>query len=138
MSSKEGLETNFYNKNNDTNKFPISDDINNYRMDKKIGEGRFSKVYLAIHKLTSEKVAIKIIYKNNDSSKDLLQRIKSEMEILKKVKHNNICKLFSIIETEQRIYIIQEYIEGIDLLLFILKRFICFQFIIFKIFINIW
>ena len=119
MSSKEGLETNFYNKNNDNGTIPISDDIINYKMDKKIGEGRFSKVYLAIHKLTSEKVAIKIIYKNNDSSKDLLQRIKSEMEILKKVKHNNICKLFSIIETEQRIYIIQEYIEGIDLLSFI-------------------
>ena len=59
MLSKEELETNSYNKNNGNGTIPISDDINNYKMDKKIGEGRFSKVYLAIHKLTSEKVAIK-------------------------------------------------------------------------------
>ena len=116
--SLNDLEKNFNKKNNDkitTN----SDDINNYKMDKKIGEGRFSKVYLAYHKLTSEKVAIKIIFKNKNKSPDFLDRIKSEIEILKKVKHNNISKLFSAIETEERIYLIQELIEGHDLLYFI-------------------
>ena len=101
---------------------PISDSINNYKMEQKIGEGRFSKVYQAIHKLTSEKVAIKIIFKNINTSHDLLKNVKSEIEILKRVKHNNICKLFSVIETDERIYIIQEYIEGNDLLFFIKQK----------------
>ena len=117
------MSLNYLEKNSDKkikdNILLNSDDINNYKMDKKIGEGRFSKVYLAIHKLTLEKVAIKIIFKNHNKSIDFLDRIKSEIEILKKVKHNNICKLFSIIETEERIYLIQEFIEGQDLLYFI-------------------
>ena len=116
--SLNDLEKNFNKKNND-NITTNSDDINNYKIDKKIGEGRFSKVYLAYHKLTSEKVAIKIIFKNKNKSPDFLDRIKSEIEILKKVKHNNISKLFSVIETEERIYLIQELIDGHDLLYFI-------------------
>ena len=97
----------------------LLDDINNYTMDKKLGEGRFSKVYLATHKLTSEQVAIKIIYKKENTSKGALSHIKSEIDILKRLKHYNICKLYSIIETEERINLIQEYIEGEDLSHFI-------------------
>ena len=97
----------------------LLDDISNYIMDKKLGEGRFSKVYLATHKLTSEQVAIKIIFKKDDTSKGALSHIKSEIDILKRSKHNNIGKLFSVIETNERIYLVQEYIEGKDLSNFI-------------------
>ena len=97
----------------------LLDDISNYIMDKKLGEGRFSKVYLATHKLTSEQVAIKIIFKKDDTSKGALSHIKSEIDILKRAKHNNIGKLFSVIETNERIYLVQEYIEGKDLSNFI-------------------
>ena len=112
-----------YNNNGiDETNLQIPDNINNYKMEKKIGEGRFSKVYQATHKLTLENVAIKIIFKNNDTSIDSLQNIKSEIDILKKVKHYNICKLFSVLETEERIYLIQEFIEGNDLLSFIRQK----------------
>ena len=55
------------------------------------------------------KIFLNTFFKNHNKSLDFLERIKSEIEILKKVKHNNICKLFSIIETEERIYLIQEF-----------------------------
>ena len=118
MSANEpeiSLNNNDINENDKS----LSDDINNYTMDKKLGEGRFSKVYLATHKLTSEQVAIKIIFKKDDTSKGALSHIKSEIDILKRAKHNNIGKLFSVIETNERIYLVQEYIEGKDLSNFI-------------------
>ena len=107
------------NNNNKEKDKSLLDDISNYTMDKKLGEGRFSKVYLATHKFTSEQVAIKIIFKNNKTSKGALSHIKTEIDILKRLKHYNISKLYSVIEINERIYIIQEYIQGEDLLHFI-------------------
>ena len=57
-----------YNEKIKESQIQFQDDINDYKMDKKIGEGRFSKVYLAKHKLTSENVAIKIIFKNTNTT----------------------------------------------------------------------
>ena len=100
----------------------IPDVISNYKFDDKLGEGRFGKVRLAIHKLTKEKVAIKIIDKNQIKLKEHRQRVDSEISILKQVNHYNTCKLYSIIENEERIYLIQEYISGNDLSLFIKQK----------------
>ena len=48
----------------------IPDNINDYKFENKLGEGRFGKVSLAIHKSTNLKVAIKIIYKNQIKLKE--------------------------------------------------------------------
>jgi serine/threonine protein kinase len=103
---------------------PISDDINNYKIDNfaKLGEGRFGKVRLATHKLTNLKVAIKIIDKNQIKLKEERQRIDTEILILKQLNHHNIARLYSIIEKEERIYLIQEYIKGKDLTSFINQK----------------
>ena len=119
MSINEQEKSTNDNNNPNENEQILLDDITNYTMDKKLGEGRFSKVYLATHKLTSEKVAIKIIIKRDNISKGASSHIRSEIDILKRLKHNNICKLFSVIEIDARIYFIQEFIEGEDLSHFI-------------------
>ena len=100
----------------------IFDNINNYKFESKLGEGRFGKVNLAIHKLTNQKVAIKIIDKNHIKLKEHRQRVDSEISILKQVNHYNISKLFSVIENEERIYLVQEYIKGNDLNIMIKKK----------------
>ena len=112
------------NISSQTHNLSIFDDINNYKFDynKKLGEGRFGKVRLAYHKLTNEKVAIKVIDKNQIKLKEQRQRIDSEIKIMKDLYHYNICKLYSIIENEERIYLIQEYIQGYDLNFFIKQR----------------
>jgi len=97
----------------------IFDNINNYKFDSKLGEGRFGKVRLAIHKLTDQKAAIKVIDKNQIKLNEHRQRVDSEISILKQVNHYNISKLFSCIENEERIYLVQEYVNGNDLNLFI-------------------
>ena len=112
---------NLINLNNSLNEQFIFDDINNYKFDysTKLGEGRFGKVRLAIHKLTNEKVAIKVIDKNQIKLKEQRQRIDNEISILKELNHYNIAKLYSSIENEERIYLIQEFIKGDDLNYFI-------------------
>lgn len=90
-------------------------DIKQYEMGEKLGEGTFGKVILATHKITKEKVAIKILDKLRINRKEDQERINREIEILKKVKHYNIIKLLTNFENESKIYIIQEYIPGYEL-----------------------
>ena len=100
------------------NKNYISNDIEHYILGEKLGEGIFGTVKLGTHKITKEKVAIKILNKNLiiKGHKKLLKR---ELEIHKKLNHFNIIKVYSIIETESKIYLIQEYSEGKELSLYI-------------------
>ena len=109
---------------NQENTMSIYDNINNYKFDFdiKLGEGRFGKVRLAYHKLTKVKVAIKVIDKNQIKLKEDRQRIDSEILILKQLHHYHIAKLYSIIENEERIYLIQEYVQGNDLTFFIKQK----------------
>uniref|UniRef100_A0A4W2CF11 non-specific serine/threonine protein kinase n=1 Tax=Bos indicus x Bos taurus TaxID=30522 RepID=A0A4W2CF11_BOBOX len=69
-----------------------------------IGEGQFAKVKLAQHVLTKEVVAIKVIQKTN-------QKINS----LKTISHPNIVKLLEVIDTEEALFIVMEYVSGGDL-----------------------
>ena len=92
----------------------ISNTIDQYIIEQKLGEGIFGTVKLATHKITKEKVAIKLLNKNKitKAQQTLLSR---ELLILKKMNHFNIIKLYSIIETESIIYLIQEYSSGSEL-----------------------
>ena len=93
--------------------------MNQYIIEEKLGEGMFGMVKLGTHKITKEKVAIKILNKSkiSKSQQILLNR---ELSILKKMNHYNIIKLYSIIETEKVIYLIQEYCSGKELSNYIL------------------
>ena len=87
----------------------------NFKLDKKIGEGRFSIVKLGIHSLTKEPVAIKILDKTKIATLEDKERINREIKIMKKINHFNITKLYSVIETKYIIYLVQEYVQGKEL-----------------------
>ena len=85
-----------------------------YDIQSKIGEGKFANVYKSMHKPSKRMVSIKILEKHSLSSKEL-EMIHNEIEILKLCQHPNILKLYDIIENNEKIYIITELIEGVDL-----------------------
>lgn len=91
--------------------------LESYQIKYSIGKGGFAQVYYAIHKLTGSKVAIKIISKkdNNEDGKQL-QRIQREIEIMKKINHPFIASLFEVIENENNICIVMEYVQNGTLL----------------------
>lgn len=70
--------------------------IGNYRIEKTIGEGTFGKVKLGIHIPTDEQVAIKILEKDRIQDKEDLERISREINILKKLNHPNIIKIYDV------------------------------------------
>ena len=88
--------------------------IENYDILQTIGEGQFAKVKLARHVLTKEVVAIKVIQKTNQSSSGL-KEWNPEINSLKTISHPNIVKLLEVIDTEEALFIVMEYVSGGDL-----------------------
>ena len=97
--------------------------ISDYILHDEIGSGGFAKVVEGIHIPTGEKVAIKIMDKIELFTDPLnLRRVKTEISLLKIVRHKNIIKLYEVIETPQKIYLIMEYCEGGELFDYIVKK----------------
>ena len=88
--------------------------IENHEILDTIGEGQFAKVKLARHVLTKEVVAIKVIQKTNQSSSGL-KECNQEINSLKTISHRNIVKLLEVIDTEEALFIVMEYVSGGDL-----------------------
>ena len=99
-----------------------SDTIGDFKIGAKIGQGTFSKVCMGIHIPTGEKVAIKILPKNQIKEKTDKIRIEKEINIQKKLHHQNIIHQYSVLDTEDYIYIISEYCSGGELFDYIVSK----------------
>ncbi|XP_033891899.3 maternal embryonic leucine zipper kinase isoform X1 [Acipenser ruthenus] len=91
-----------------------------YELYDTIGTGGFAKVKLARHILTGEKVAIKIMIKKDLG--DDLPRVKTEIEAMKNLSHQHVCRLYHVIETAQKIFMILEYCPGGELFDYIIAK----------------
>ena len=92
--------------------------IENYAILHTIGEGQFAKVKLAQHVLTKEVVDIKVNPKTNQRSSGLKEQ-NQEVNSLKTINHPNIVKLLEVIDTEEALFIVMEYISGGDLFIYL-------------------
>ena len=99
-----------------------SDTIGDFKIGSKIGQGTFSKVCMGIHIPTGEKVAIKILPKNQIKEKNDKIRIEKEINLQKKLHHQNIIHQYSALDTETSIYIITEYCGGGELFDYIVSK----------------
>ena len=72
-----------------------------------IGKGSFATVFKAIHK--DHEVAIKVIELARLANKKLEWNVKSEINILKRLRHPNIVELFEVKAVAECIFIVMEY-----------------------------
>ncbi|CAG11191.1 unnamed protein product [Tetraodon nigroviridis] len=91
-----------------------------YELYETIGSGGFAKVKLGRHILTGEKVAIKIMNKRDLG--DDLPRVKVEIEAMKNLSHQHICRLYHVIETSTQIFMVMEYCTGGELFDYIIAK----------------
>jgi serine/threonine protein kinase len=93
----------------------IGQTINNYILERKIGEGGMSEVFLARHNRIDRVVAVKKLHKNLFANELVRNRFKNEANALIKLEHRNIVKIHDYIEQEDFACLIVEYIDGITL-----------------------
>ncbi|MEQ2168414.1 hypothetical protein GOODEAATRI_014110 [Goodea atripinnis] len=95
-------------------------ELHKYEVYETIGSGGFAKVKLGRHTLTGEKVAIKIM--NKKDLGDDLPRVKVEIEAMKSLSHQHICRLYHVIETSTQIFLVLEYCPGGELFDYIIAK----------------
>lgn len=91
-----------------------------YHIRETIGSGGFAKVKLGYHALTGDKVAIKIMDKAGLGED--LPRVRTEIEAMKSLTHQHICKLYQVVETEEKFFMVLEYCPGGELFDYIVSK----------------
>ena len=93
--------------------------LDSYDILKQLGKGGYGKVYEVRNKKTGEIRACKHLSKLNIKN---LEKFKREIEILKKMDHPNIIKLYEVFESERSLYLIMEECKGGEIFDRIIER----------------
>lgn len=93
----------------------IGSKVLNYRIDSFIDKGGMGSVYLGIHEKLGRKVAIKVLHNHLAQNDQLRRRFKNEAESMAKLQHPNIVTLYDYDENEAGLFLIMEYVEGMEL-----------------------
>jgi calcium-dependent protein kinase len=83
--------------------------LDSYEVLKQLGKGGYGKVYEVKNIKTGEIRACKHLSKLNIKN---LEKFRREIEILKKMDHPNIIKLYEVYESERSLYLIMEECKG--------------------------
>ncbi|KAI8879680.1 kinase-like protein [Backusella circina FSU 941] len=96
--------------------------IGDYYITKKLGRGSTGSVRLGIHKTSGQRVAIKIIpRKQLRSSIQQLKAVERELAILQLLHHPHLIELYQVLQDNENIYFVTEYVSGGELF-FLLKK----------------
>lgn len=96
---------------------PVSQIDKNYSVyyEEKVGEGAYGIIYKGFSKKDNKIVAVKKLKADAKSEWSKNPAIKREVEVMKKIQHENVLTLYDAIENQTGIYIITEYCNGGDL-----------------------
>jgi len=87
----------------------MGDPWKDYDKDVKLGEGAAGVVWLATHRDTGEKVAVKDIDLDKQTKKDL---ILMEIKVMKELNHPNLVNFKEAYMVEMHLFVVMEFMEG--------------------------
>ncbi len=93
----------------------MSERIGNCRVVKEIGSGGMAVVYKAIQEPLGRVVAIKALKPSIAMDSQFAKRFEREAHFMASLQHENILHVIDFIKDGRSMYIIMEYVEGIDL-----------------------
>lgn len=89
--------------------------VGKYELGRTIGEGTFAKVRFARDSQTGDPVAIKILDKEKVLKHKMAEQIRREIATMKRIKHPNVIRLYEVMGSKTKIYIVMEYVTGGEL-----------------------
>nr|CAG4640811.1 EOG090X04YD [Eulimnadia texana] len=91
---------------------PLSVEVR-FNVGRIIGDGNFAVVRECVEKRNGERFALKMIDKKRCQGKEVV--LESEVQVLSRVRHPNIVKLFDVIDSDNLLCLVLELVEGGDL-----------------------
>lgn len=106
-----------------TEKTPQPTLLNNrYELEERLGSGGMSTVYRAHDRMLERTVAIKILRKELSSDPEFRDRFRQEARAAANLSHPNIITVHDFGFEENQLYIVMEYMPGMDLKTMVQKR----------------
>lgn len=91
---------------------PLGMRIGGILVEREVGQGGMSTVYLGHDARLGRNVALKALRSRSALDKETRSRFLREARVLSRLKHANICEIYSYEETAEGDYLILEYIDG--------------------------
>ena len=88
--------------------------LGKYRLLSVIGHGGMGRVWRA-HDIYGNIVAIKTLNAPQATSPESVKRFRREAEVMGRLQHRNICRIFEMNEHEGSHYIVMEFVDGLSL-----------------------
>ena len=89
--------------------------LGKYKLLGHLGSGGMSSVYLAEHRLSGQKRAIKVLPRKKVSDKSYLDRFYLEARAAASLNHPNVVRIYDICNEADTHYMVMEYVQGSDL-----------------------
>lgn len=89
--------------------------VGKYLVGRTIGEGTYAKVKYAQHSETGKAYALKVLNKDLLIQRGMVDQVKKEISILKKLKHPYIVNMHEIMSSKDKIFLVMELVTGGDL-----------------------
>lgn len=86
-----------------------------YELGRMLGQGTFAKVYHGRNLRSGQSVAIKVIDKEKVLKVGMIDQIKREISVMRRVRHPNIVQLYEVMASKTKIYFAMEYVKGGEL-----------------------
>ncbi len=105
-------------RQNDCNIFFIGEQFNGYKIEKNLGCGGFSVVYLVRHEMLDTYYALKVLYpKVVAENPDFARRFLREAKIASRIRHPNLVAVYDCGFDQQRgiYYLVMDYVSGVNL-----------------------
>ncbi len=95
---------------------------NRYKIKEKKGSGGMALVFKAQDILLDREVAIKMLRPEFVSDEDFINKFRHEAKSVARITHPNVVSIYDIVEGEDSLYLVMEYIRGENLKSIIKKR----------------
>ncbi|XP_042440157.1 CBL-interacting protein kinase 23-like isoform X1 [Zingiber officinale] len=89
--------------------------VGKYELGRTLGVGTFAKVKFAKSVETGECVAIKILDKEKILRHKMVGQIKREISTMKLIRHPNVIRMYEVMASKTKIYIVMEFVTGGEL-----------------------
>lgn len=111
-AAKEAIKQSLWNLQSGSFHAGIPLRFKGYKVERKLGEGGMSDVYLAYSDAQKAQVVLKVLKTADNSDSEMLRRFIQEYAVLGSIKHKHIARIFDQGFTDEYAYIAMEYLSG--------------------------
>ena len=86
--------------------------LGQYRIEALLGQGGMGAVYLATDEMLGRQVAIKVLRDDSRDEGIAMERFRKEAQILSRLDHPNILRLYGFSQDQGVLYMVTEYVRG--------------------------